>query len=160
MSQVNSSASNAPQGTDPQRRLHYRVSVVPTSSLQVKIWKIPQANGLAQRPLPSQELKVAVRQICAGGLSVSVLSKDGQLPSISTIDRLRIEMRCGSELVLVEGRFREPHATEDSTIHTGIFILPRQVDKAAQFTRLPAIIGIVQQEELRYLRQAASAAAA
>jgi hypothetical protein len=141
-----------------QRRQHFRVRLCEDSLLRVRVWKLAPGTPLAAKPMPSQELKVQVREAGIGGLSVIVLGKEGQLPSVEMRERLRIEMQYGEEEALIEGRLRLPDVlpADDGSFMAGIQFITRLNDRAGfkAKARITAILGLLQREGLRFRSQA------
>ena len=174
-----SDVTQMPQfGTMRDRRQFYRASVVARSALRVRVWRLAPGVPLRQRPMPSQELRVGVRQVCVGGLTVEAPRADERLASVRETDRLRIEITFADRVALVEGRFRgkvvvppveQPAGSEVSSdnaatadvapsaapLRTGVVFQGREADVAYREARaaLGNIVGCVQREELRERRR-------
>jgi hypothetical protein len=118
---------------------------------------------LRQRPMPSQELRVGVRQVCVGGLTVEAPKVDERLARVRETDRLRIEVAYADKVTLVEGRFRGKlgagaDAAADAAaaaLRTGVVFQGREADVAYREARtaLANIVACVQREELRERRR-------
>lgn len=154
MSESNPNAAPLPV----QRRQHFRVRVCEGSLLRVRVWKLAPGAPLAAKPMPSQELKMQVREISIGGMSMTVKSRDGQAPLWEPRERLRVEIQHGEEEALVEGRLRLPDVLppQDESFVAGVQFIIRQNDRAAfkAKARITAIVGLLQREELRFRSRA------
>jgi hypothetical protein len=147
-----------------ERRSYYRATVPVDSILRVRLWKIAPGTPLGHAPKPSQELKLTVRNICIGGLGITVHAKNGQPPPIDRKERLRLEVKYGEIELLVEGRLRNtmPPSETDGTIITGLQFHGRQGNldfQKAQFG-LSTIVGSIQREEIKYRQRERAAQAA
>ena len=158
-------AAKASQGGSSERRRFYRATIVPETGLRVRVWRMAPGVPLSRTPLRSQELRVDVRQVCVGGLTVAVGGPACLHGQVRTSDRLRIEVQYGDQAALLEGRLRDiPPASNDPRAlpQTGVVFQGREVDlpfREAR-SRLTAIVGFVQREEIRHRRRMRESAAA
>jgi hypothetical protein len=137
------------------RRSFYRARLA-DSHLRVRAWRIARGTPLSHVPMPSQEVRVAVHNICIGGLGI-ILTGETSQPPLALTDRLRLEVMYEQISVLVEGRLRTPDAIQqDSFIRTGIRFDGNVSNfgyHKAQFW-LSKIMGLAQREELKARRSA------
>jgi hypothetical protein len=107
--------------TGRERRRHYRASVLPQSTLQVRAWRLEPGVPLARRPMPSQALPLHVRQVGAGGLTVEVpapADDEAEVRPVRETDRVRVELAYGDKSALVEARLRA--APDPGSPRTGL----------------------------------------
>lgn len=145
-----------------QRRASYRVLVQPGSELSVRVWRIFDHAVLRDRPLPSQSVKCVVHDLSLGGMGVTFHGEKGDAPKVMEGDRLRIEVSWGGMILLLDGRVRKPTPgmnTDSSTLRTGVAFKPLEYDLEGRQAQagLTRIIGMLQREEVRRHRLAATA---
>ena len=142
-----------------ERRRHFRVTVADGSQLRVRVWRLAPGVPLAARPMPSQLLPVDVRQVSAEGMSITLRGKDGQPPTVTATDRLRVEVQYADRTALVEARLREPadRPTTDAPFPAGLRLHGRPTDHTHReaLATLATIVGHLQRESLRARRTAA-----
>lgn len=138
-----------------QRRAEYRVQVTPESGLAVGCWIIHRRADLRERPMPSQKLKIQVRDISMGGMGVTIFGQGDQPPAVTREDRLRVEVRLGDLELLVEGRMRASDAQEGPGLRTGIrfHFLDNGLDERLKVSQLGRIIGVLQMQQVRAIRR-------
>ena len=149
------SSADSTSSQPAQRRRHFRVPVRPDSGLQVRAWKIAPGTPLSHRPMPSQELKLRVREVSEGGLTITLPSPAQATlkpPTVGPDDRLRIEIRQGTIELLIEGRLRAKpgQSKPDGTVETGIQFVNRQGDPAVSI--LQTVVGILRRADIRAAR--------
>jgi hypothetical protein len=119
------------------------------ADLAVRFWRIEPRVTLLARPLPSQEVRILIKEVSIAGLTVLILpdrERGGALP-VDDSDRLRVEIKFGQDELLLEGRLRTLNLANlpDGFIQTGIAF--RKPD-----SRLGALVGSLQRNELRLKR--------
>jgi c-di-GMP-binding flagellar brake protein YcgR len=138
-----------------QRRAHYRIRAYDGCGLTARVWRIAPCAHLNDRPVKAQELNVTLRDISLGGIGAVFSGEEGKPPKVTTEDRLRIELRYGEDVLLVEGQMRPPFGPQaENTISTGVSFKEMEKDiegrrKLAQLTR---ITGEMQRDEMRRTR--------
>jgi c-di-GMP-binding flagellar brake protein YcgR len=138
-----------------QRRMHYRIRTYDGCGLSAQIWRISATARLGDRPVKAQQLNVNLRDISVGGIGVVFTGEEGKPPKVSTEDRLRIELRYGEEVVLVEGRMRAPFGPQpDNALSVGICFkeMEKDIEGRRMLTQLTRITGELQREEMRRTR--------
>ena len=135
-----------------QRRNNYRVKVFEDFELQGKIWRVAPRVNINERPMPSQQVAIELKDLSLGGMGVLIRGTNGQPPKISTEDRLRIELQRGEATLLLEGRMRPPSGPQPAgEISAGIRFNEMATDlegrqKLGQLTR---ILSELQRQEVR-----------
>lgn len=139
-----------------QRRSAYRVRVPGDSDLLIKVWQISNHFVLTDRPQPSQEVKVALKDISIGGVGVVLDESDPSKHKLVADQRLRIELRYNELELLLEGRLRNV-ARGDGKSVTGIVFKKLEGDLAGRqsLAGLTRIIGELSREEIRRVRRGA-----
>ncbi len=137
-----------------QRRTNYRVGVQEGAELTVRVWRIAERVYLGDRPMASQELATELRDISTGGLGVIFKPKNGEKPKVMPQDRLRIEIRQGEVLILVEGNSR-PGIEAGDGIRTGVAFksLDKDLEGRQKLAQLTRIVGELQRDEVRRVRR-------
>lgn len=139
-----------------QRRANYRVEVPSDFEMSVRIWRISDRAYLKDQPMAAQEVKAQVRDISIGGLGVRLFGKDDNLPTISSEDRLRILLKCGDQMMVMEGRMRAGtmRPQQGNALITGIQFKKLQNDLEGRqiTTQLTRIVGELQRAEARRMR--------
>lgn len=143
-----------------QRRAHYRARVAVDSGLGVRAWRISLRTRLADRPIPSQEVRMTVRNLSLGGAGVSLAARDGK-PAAGEGERLRIEISHGhSPAVLLDGIVRYVRAakTPDGTLMAGLKFrgLEDDLEGRRSLAALTRIVGDLQREEVKRSREIAA----
>jgi len=138
-----------------QRRNNYRVRVFPDCELAARVWRIAPRAHVGDRPMASQEVKSALRDLSVGGMGVTFQGENGNPPKITTEDRLRIELRHRETLLVIEGRMRSPTGPQQpGALFTGIQFkeMASDIEGRQKLTQLTRIIGEMQREEVRKAR--------
>ncbi|HWE04765.1 MAG TPA: hypothetical protein VG326_20325 [Tepidisphaeraceae bacterium] len=135
-----------------QRRNNYRVKVFKDNVLQGKIWRVAPRAHITDRPMPSQQVTIDVRDLSLGGMGVAIRGNNGEPPKISTEDRLRIELQHGQITLLLEGRMRQPSGPQPpGEISTGIRFneMAGDFEGRQKLSQLTRIISEMQRQEVR-----------
>jgi c-di-GMP-binding flagellar brake protein YcgR len=137
-----------------QRRTNYRVGVHEGSELTVRVWRIAERIYLGDRPMASQELATDLRDISTGGLGVIFKQKNGEKPKVMPQDRLRIELKQGETIILIEGNSR-PGIEAGDGLRTGISFksLDKDLEGRQKLAQLTRIVGELQRDEVRRIRR-------
>jgi len=138
-----------------QRRNHYRIRAYDGCGLTARVWRIAPSADLGERPSSAYELNVTLHDVSVGGIGVSFSGKDGERPKVSTDDRLRIELRHGEDVLLIEGKMRAPFGPQaPNTISTGIAFneMEKDIEGRRNLSLLTRITGQMQREEMRRTR--------
>ena len=138
-----------------QRRGEYRVRLAPGNHLILNCWIIPRRADLRVRPLPSQRLKLKIHDISMGGAGITLFGTDGQPPTLTRDDRLRVEIQLDTLEMLVEGRLRMPDTTTENSLRTGIrfFFFDDGLDERLKRSQLTKIIGRLQIAQVKAVRK-------
>lgn len=142
--------------TSEQRRRYFRVKLAPSAPLSVRVWKLPPGATLAQRPMPSQEVKLVLWEIGAGGLSVTLPKADDPRRSVRLDDRLRVEIVYRDTSLLLEAKPREPHLkSQDGSMWTGLEFKIRDTDIEGRrkISQLNRIVGDLQRADISARQQ-------
>jgi hypothetical protein len=152
---------NAEEATVVDRRCYYRARLG-NSLLRVRAWRIAPGTPLGHVPMPSQEIRFTVHNVCVGGLGILLANGTSQ-PPLSMTDRLRIEVIYDQDTILIEGRLRTHDVGQPEPYpRTGIRFDGNSSNLGYQRARywMSKIMGRVQREEIRALRSAAEQAKA
>ena len=143
-----------------QRRTNYRVAITADNDLSARLWKLAEHTHLHDRPLPSQELKVELRDISLGGLGITLRSRAGGDPQVVPGQRVRIELKFGEATLLLDGRVRDAAGVADAAagIRTGIAFkaLDNQFEGRQKLAQLARVVGDLQRDEVKRVRRSAS----
>jgi hypothetical protein len=138
-----------------QRRSDYRVEIPPDTDISIRVWRMSGHDQLQTEPMAATEVKAGIRDLSMGGVGVTLIGQEGQAPKICVEDRLRIELKCEGEAMILEGWMRPPNAPpQGDRIVTGIQFKKLQNDfegrqKLAQLAR---IVGKLHRRELEMAR--------
>jgi len=145
-----------------QRRNNYRAQILPESGLTLDCWIITRHADLKERPLPSQRVKLEVRDISLGGAGVILQPVPGKPAPITVEDRLRIQVKLNGLELLVEGRVRTPDSVAVGVIRTGIrfYFLDDGVDERLKVSQLAKIIAQLELKQVKAIRKQADATTA
>lgn len=138
-----------------QRRNNYRVRAWTDCALAVRLWRIAPRVYIGDRPMSTQEINITARDLSLGGMGVILHGQDDKPPKITTEDRLRLELRFGETMLLLEGRMRNPAGPQPpNAICTGIQFkeMAGDIEGRQKLTQLTRIIGEMQREEVRRAR--------
>lgn len=140
-----------------QRRSHYRVRILPGSGLTFDCWIITRHADLKERPLPSQRVKLELRDISLGGAGIILLPSNGKPGGLSFDDRLRVQVKLNGIELLVEGRVRAPDSVIDGAVKTGIrfHFLDDGVDARLKVSQLARIIAQLELQQVKAIRKEA-----
>lgn len=142
--------------TTVQRRSNYRVHIPMNADwASVRIWRIGEKVDLRDAPMAAQEITAKIRDLSTGGLGATLIGPDNEPPRVSSLDRLRIEIRHQEQCLLLEGRMTHPaDPGKQHAIRAGIQFKKMDGDMAGRQTsaHLTRIIGELQREEIRRLR--------
>ncbi|MCC6241158.1 MAG: hypothetical protein IT448_12750 [Phycisphaerales bacterium] len=142
-----------------QRRLTYRVVIPKDFDLNLRIWRIGRDAHIKDRPLSSCELPCRLLDLSTGGLGVFLENRDGQSPAVLPADRLRVEMKHGEQLLIMEARLRyPPEKSKDNSCRAGIQLVLMQetLEGRRLMVALTRIVGQLQRQELRRFRMGLS----
>jgi c-di-GMP-binding flagellar brake protein YcgR len=142
-----------------QRRNNYRAQILPDSGLTLDCWIITRHADLKDRPLPSQHVKLEVRDISLGGAGVILQSAPGKAAPLTFDDRLRVQVKLNGLELLVEGRVRTLDSASKGAIRTGIrfYFLDDGVDDRLKVSQLAKIIGQLELKQVKAIRKQAEA---
>jgi c-di-GMP-binding flagellar brake protein YcgR len=138
-----------------QRRADYRVDIPGSCPITINVWRIGEKANCRALPLTNQEVKAELRNLSTGGAGVRLVGQDDRPPKISTEDRLRVQIGFRENLLILEGRMRNPAAAPtDNVVFTGIQFKKLEDDLEGRRTiaQLTRIVGELQREELRRMR--------
>jgi c-di-GMP-binding flagellar brake protein YcgR len=138
-----------------QRRFNYRVDVPADSDISVRVWRISGNAPLDEMPASSCEVTAQIRDMSTGGVGVKLIGKDGELPKISTEDRLRVAFYYKDKILVMEGKMARPVAAPTgNAIITGVQFKGLEADLQGRqmLSQLMRIVGELQREELRRVR--------
>jgi len=138
-----------------QRRENYRVHITKNSDVSVRLWRIAMRAHVNDRPQPSQQIPIELRDLSFGGMGVILRGVNGAAPKITTDDRLRIELTTPQTALILEGSMRSPSGPQPpDAICTGIRFKDLAGDLAGRhlLNQLTKIIGELQREEARRAR--------
>ena len=145
-----------------QRRADYRVTVQPTDGdLRVRAWRIAEHHHLRDRPPASCLIRVALRDLSAGGMGV-VYTPGEDAPPLADDQRLRIVVTHGEvgggEELLLEGRVRHARPLPGGNYRLGVQFkkLEDDIDGRQTLSTLTQIVGQLQRAEIRRRRIAMS----
>jgi c-di-GMP-binding flagellar brake protein YcgR len=143
-----------------QRRTNYRVTVTPDADLAARVWKLAEHTHLNDRPLPSQELKVELRDVSLGGLGITLQGRTGGDPQVVPGQRVRVELKFGEATLLLDGRVRDATGAADAAcgIRTGIAFKPldNQFEGRQKLAQLARVVSDLQRDEVKRVRRSAS----
>jgi hypothetical protein len=146
---------NAEEASLVDRRSYYRARLG-NSLLRVRAWRIAPGTPLGHAPMPSQEVRFSVHNVCIGGLGIVLANATAQ-PPLTLTDRLRIEVFYDQDSILIEGRLRTPDAAQrEPYSRTGIRFDGHSSNLGYQKARfwMSKVMGRVQREELKARRSA------
>src|SRR5205085_7528273 len=104
-----------------QRRKSFRVPVAGVVDLEIKMWTMPEAAHLRDKPALGREIACEPRDISVGGIGLTIRATNGRPPNIATGDRVRVQLSHRGNTALLEGRVRyPPRATKDSSFRAGV----------------------------------------
>jgi c-di-GMP-binding flagellar brake protein YcgR len=140
-----------------QRRSVYRVTVYEESQLVVRAWVIPEQVPVGDRPLASQEVRLAVRDIGMGGMGVNVLAPQSPRNPKSLVpdQRLRVQLQYGTDEMVLDARFRPAVKDADSAAPlAGVMFkkLESNIEGRKALATLTRIVSQLQREEIRRKR--------
>lgn len=135
-----------------QRRNTYRVRVPDDFELTARIWRIGKEADLRDRPVAAAEVRTRLIDISIGGMGVTISGDDGNPPTISEEDRLRVELTIHYEKIIIEGRLRyQAGPVRGSICRAGVQFpaLQDDIDGRRITAVLTRVIGELQRLELR-----------
>jgi c-di-GMP-binding flagellar brake protein YcgR len=138
-----------------QRRGSYRVRVPASEELTARVWRMAIVGELRDEPMAVQEVLTDLLDISHGGIGVIFRGIEGQPPKISMQDRLRVELRYGETVLLIEGRMRRPTQTmQQGALRTGVqFVsLHHDIEGRQKLAQLTRIVGELHRAEVRRCR--------
>jgi hypothetical protein len=144
-----------------QRRKAYRVSLPPGHQIGLRLWRIPEHAILRDRPLASLELFANLHDLCVMGLGVRCRpGRDGQPAKVQPNERLRIVLTWEKNEVLTEGRVMHKRLLDSGLVEMGIQLkkLEKDIDGRQTLAKLTELVGYLQREEIKRLKQTAGAA--
>jgi hypothetical protein len=137
-----------------QRRNSYRVTVPEGAGLGVRVWRIADHVPYRDRPLASQLIEVAIRDLSVGGMGVRIDADKEKKPLLSG-QRLRVELKWQDEELILEGSLRF-FANDAGTgpRRAGVQFKKLENDLAGRqaMAALTRIVGEFQREEVRRSR--------
>jgi c-di-GMP-binding flagellar brake protein YcgR len=139
-----------------QRRSDYRVHIPLNAPVAIRVWRIGEKSLLRAQPLAAMEVKAELRNLSTGGAGVRLTGEEDKPPKISTEDRLRVQIAAREQILILEGRMRDPTgATIGSALFTGIQFKKMEDDIEGRKTlaQLTRVVGELQREELRKMRE-------
>jgi c-di-GMP-binding flagellar brake protein YcgR len=144
-----------------QRRADYRVTVQPADAdLRLRVWRIPEHHHLRDRPPASALLKVALRDLSAGGMGLTY-SPAPDAPKLADDQRLRITLAYGSPAApadadefILEGRVRHARPLPGDNYRLGVQFKKLEDDLPGRqaLATLTHIVGQLQRTEIRRKR--------
>jgi c-di-GMP-binding flagellar brake protein YcgR len=138
-----------------QRRNNYRVRVPEGSPFNVRVWKIADHAILRDRPLASQLVNVKARDLSVGGLGVTIESDPNEPRSLSSNQRLRVELKYDEIELILEGVLRLANGdASGGGVRAGIQFKKLENDLAGRqaMAALTRIVGEFQRDEVRRSR--------
>jgi hypothetical protein len=143
-----------------QRRKAYRVSLPAGHQIGLRLWRIPEHAILRDRPLASLELFANLQDMCVMGLGVRCRpGRDGQPAKAQPNERLRIMLTWEKNELLTEGRVMHKRTLESGLVEMGIQFkkLEKAIDGRQTLAKLTELVGYLQREEIKRLKQTAGA---
>lgn len=142
-----------------QRRSFYRIRIVDTESVTVKIWRIPEHVLVKDRPLASQAVRFELVDLSSGGMGGYLLpDADGQIKAVPQ-ERVRIQLQYGQEEAIIEGRMRlTDNSRQVSKCRVGVAFqkLQSDLDGRRTLALLTRIVGDLQREEVKRRKHTAA----
>ncbi len=138
-----------------QKRSDYRVDIPPDTDISVRVWRLAARDYLKAKPSAAAEVKAQIRDLSTGGVGVTLIGKDGELPRICVEDRLRVELTYNGQPMVLEAWMRAPTAApRGGKIVTGLQFKKLQDDLEGRhnLAQLVRIVGELQRAELRLAR--------
>ena len=135
-----------------QRRRSFRVPVTAAAELQVKLWTMAEHASLRDRPVAGREILCEPRDISVGGIGVTIRPGAGKLQSVTTGDRVRVQLTLRGTVVVLEGRMRYPaRASSDAPVRAGVQFrtLDDGRDDRLAASHLNKIVNELQREQIR-----------
>jgi len=145
-----------------QKRSDYRVEIPRDTNISLRVWRLGPCDELKTEPSPGTEVKAEIRDLSTGGVGVTLVGQDGQLPKICMEDRLAVELKYDGQAMVLEGWMRSPNAApQGDKIVTGIQFKKLQEDMEGRqkLARLVRIVGELQRKQLQMGRKELSGAA-
>lgn len=133
-----------------QRRSDYRVTVPADTELSLHVWRIPEHHVLRDRPLPSTQLRVTLRDLSVGGMALIYTRNDNEpLPVVD--QRLRITLEYERGNLLIDGRVRHFRETPSGQLRMGVQFrnLENDLDGRQTLAALTLLVGMLQRDEVR-----------
>jgi c-di-GMP-binding flagellar brake protein YcgR len=145
-----------------QRRKHFRVQVPMKRGITIRVWRLAIGAYFRERPPSAQEVTTELRDLSVGGVGVRFIGKNGEKPTISSEDRLRIELSYDNQKLLMTGMMRPPmHPPTDHIVVAGIQFtkMENNFEGRQTLSELTKLVGELQQEEMRRMRLGVNSAA-
>lgn len=136
-----------------QQRQWFRVPLVESDGVQVRLWKINEYVVVRDRPMASSELRCDPKDLSEGGLGAIVYARGEEAMNLKSNQRFRVEIRSGKHEMVFEARLRHPAFTErdDSHAHCGLELIhnDRDLDCRRNRQKLQLVLGELQRNAVR-----------
>ena len=141
-----------------QRRQTYRVTLPLDHQIGCRVWRIPEHVLLHDRPQASTEIQASIADLSVSGIGLRCpLGRDKKPAKVATNERLRIALTHKNEELIVEGRLIHRHDLDSGITTLGVQFkkLEKDLEGRQILAKLTDIVGFLQREEVKRLRQTA-----
>lgn len=137
-----------------QRRAAYRVALPLDNPIALRAWRIAEHAVLRDRPMAAAEVHVRTRDLSVMGVGFTCPSKDQAPPRLTLGERMRVQLKCGDEEVLVEARVIHQRLVGENVLAAGANFkkLEKDFEGRQVLSKLTAIVGRLQREEIQRQR--------
>ncbi len=142
-----------------QRRSSYRVGVPNDAEMKVRLWRMGTNDLLTDRPTPSREINAKPLDLSVNGIGLLLEPSAGRPVKIEPLDRLRIEITVGEQVLLTEASLRFPPQIPDGQVVRAGFeflALDGDIEGRRVTAMLTRLSGELQRQELRRFRMGLS----